>query len=185
MGIAQFEGKALVFNNGVVDVVQGETSLVDENKVAHIPEGGNVEIDNLTIIKNADDELEVPFDNNTIYRDQDGFIKARTGGGSSYTAGDGIQISNDEISVDKTQFISRQVTRPEHDFYVHFDPAITGLGHYVQYDYSEEAQEAYDWIMQYNPYIQGETVGSGGGLWDSYGMIVHQFTVEDSDGTYG
>lgn len=80
MPIAQFEGKALVFNNGVVDVQQNGVSVVDENKVAHITTSseGNVKIDNLTIIKNAEQELEVPFDNDTIFRDsEDGFIKAK------------------------------------------------------------------------------------------------------------
>lgn len=76
MPIAQFEGRALVFNNGVIDVRQGDTSLVDSEKVAHIPEG-NVAIDNETIIKNANNELEVPIDENTIYIDQDGFMKAK------------------------------------------------------------------------------------------------------------
>lgn len=78
MPITQFEGKALVFNNGVVDVQQDGVSVVDENKIAHITPG-EVSIDELTIIKNADQELEVPFDNDTIYRDpSDGFIKARS-----------------------------------------------------------------------------------------------------------
>lgn len=40
MPIAQFEGKALVFNNGVVDVQQDGVSVVDENKIAHITTGG-------------------------------------------------------------------------------------------------------------------------------------------------
>ena len=102
MPITQFEGKALVFNNGVVDVQQDGVSVVDENKIAHITPG-EVSIDELTIIKNADNELEVPFDNDTIYRDpSDGFIKARSSGGSSYTAGDGISISNDEIALDQS-----------------------------------------------------------------------------------
>ena len=99
MPIAQFEGRALVFNNGVVDVQQNGVSLVDSEKVAHIP-AFSAPIDDHTIIMNGENELEVPFDNQTIYVDpNDGFVKARTGGGSSYTAGDGIQISNDEISV--------------------------------------------------------------------------------------
>ena len=76
--ITQFEGKALVFNNGVVDVKQGDTSLVDENKVAHIPEG-NVLIDNETIIKNANNQLEIPIDEDTIYIDEHGFMKAKGG----------------------------------------------------------------------------------------------------------
>ena len=133
MPIAQFEGKALVFNNGVVDVVQGETSLVDENKVAHIPEGGNVEIDNLTIIKNADDELEVPFDNNTIYRDQDGFIKARSGGGSSYSIGDGLDLVDNTLSVRKDDFISKSQRFPGMSWELHFDEPISGLGSFERY----------------------------------------------------
>lgn len=212
MSIAQFEGKALVFNNGVVDVVQGETSLVDENKVAHIPEG-NVEIDNLTIIKNADNELEVPFDNNTIYRDsEDGFIKANVGdavhdskiilctqvgsdpagpvgsftlnqdsnktitipipepevkeytggtdievtsegvinytgsggGGTTYTAGDGIQISNDEISVKKDEFIALRVTQEGWNVRIDLDTPITETG--VTYEQTFDNQALYDFI---------------------------------------
>lgn len=84
MPITQFEGKALVFNNGVVDVQQDGVSVVDENKVAHITPG-EMAIDNLTIIKNADHELEVPFDNDTIYRDPNsGFIKATGGASEGY-----------------------------------------------------------------------------------------------------
>lgn len=98
MSIAQFEGKALVFNNGVVDVKQGDVSLVDENKVAHIPVS-NAEIDNKTIITNANNKLEVPFDNQTIYVDQDGFIKAR-GGGSGSTDIDGLTlVKNDSDQI--------------------------------------------------------------------------------------
>lgn len=76
MPITQFNGKALVFNNGVVDVVQGSTSLVDSEKVAHIPDNLH-DIDNRTIIVNAEDKLEVPIDKQTIYIDQDGFMKAK------------------------------------------------------------------------------------------------------------
>ena len=84
MPITQFEGKALVFNNGVVDVQQDGVSVVDENKVAHITPG-EMAIDELTIIKNADQELEVPFDNDSIYRDEnDGFIKAKSGASEGF-----------------------------------------------------------------------------------------------------
>lgn len=96
--ITTYKGRVILFNNGVVDVKQGDVSLVDSEKVAHIPEG-NVKIDELTIIKNADNELEVPFDNQTIYRDpNDGFIKARGGsGGKEYTAGANVQISPEGV----------------------------------------------------------------------------------------
>ena len=40
MSLAQFEGKALVFNNGVVDVQQNGVSVVDSEKIAHIEPGG-------------------------------------------------------------------------------------------------------------------------------------------------
>lgn len=91
MPIAQFEGKALVFNNGVIDVLQGETSLVDENKVAHIPEG-NVLIDNETIIKNANNQLEIPIDEDTIYIDEHGFMKAKSPESSE---GEPIELSSE------------------------------------------------------------------------------------------
>ena len=47
--ITTFNGRALVFNNGVVDVQQNGVSLVDEDKVAHIPVA-STPIDNETIV---------------------------------------------------------------------------------------------------------------------------------------
>ena len=94
MPIAQFEGRALVFNNGVVDVRQGDTSLVDSEKVAHIPES-NVAIDNETIIRNANQQLEVPIDEDTIYMDDHGFMKSK--GGKEYTGGNDIEITSEGV----------------------------------------------------------------------------------------
>lgn len=94
--ITTYNGRVIMFNNGVVDVVQGETSLVDENKVAHIPQS-SVAIDNETIIENANHQLEVPIDEDTIYMDDHGFMKAKGGEGKTYTAGEHIVINSEGI----------------------------------------------------------------------------------------
>ena len=81
MPISTFEGKALVFNNGVVDVQQNGVSVVDENKIAHITTGGGGSgisegrVNELIDIKI--DELDIPH----------------------YTAGKNVTISSEgEIS---------------------------------------------------------------------------------------
>ena len=130
MPIAQFEGRALVFNNGVIDVKQGDTSLVDENKVAHIPEG-NVLIDNETIIKNANDQLEIPIDEDTIYIDEHGFMKAK-GGSSS----EGIPTKLSEL-INDVGFITSEAIPDVSQFITSED--LPDVSHFVTSEALEEA----------------------------------------------
>ena len=97
--IATFEGHALCFNNGVVDVQENGVSVVDENKIAHISGGSgisegrvneliDIKVNELDFASEGDiaqaiSELDIPHysagENITI--SSEGVISA-TGGGS-------------------------------------------------------------------------------------------------------